>query len=394
MEAPATKEGAGTVLLYGHMDKQPPLTDDWEPDLGPYKPVIRDGKLYGRGGADDGYAIFSCVTAIKGLKEQNVPHGRMVIIIEGCEESGSRDLPIYVDHLKDRIGTPSLVVCLDSGCGTYDQFWLTSSLRGIVVGELRVDILTEGIHSGYASGIAPDSFRILRDTLDKIENKETGEIICPGCEEGIPEESRKMAEEAAEALGDTVWNVMPFVKGAGPLQTRSNADHLLSKTWRAALSITGIEGLPTLESAGNVLRPYTTATLSMRLPPNVDNKKASAALKEALEADPPYNAKVTFKINKAATGWMAPPLAPWLKDTINNASKTFYDGKPFLVIGEGGSIPFMGMLHSKFPDAQFVIAGVLGPNSNAHGPNEFMHIQMSANVTKCVAFVLSEHANQ
>jgi acetylornithine deacetylase/succinyl-diaminopimelate desuccinylase-like protein len=281
-------------------------------------------------------------------------------------------------------------VCLDSGCGNYEQFWLTTSLRGILVGDLHVEILTESIHSGYASGVVPDTFRIANLVISKIEDRLTGKVICPGLEIGVPEVQQKLAEKTAEVLGDSVWTCMPFVEGAHPPQL-SNVDLLLNKTWRPTVSITGVDGLPSLSNAGNVLRKHTTLKLSVRLPPNVDNKKAAVALKTALEADPPYGAKVTFTTEKGANGWMSPDLAPWLSDVITEACGHFFDGKPFCTVGEGGTIPFMGMLHQQFPEAQFVITGVLGPNSNAHGPNEFLHLDLGCKVTKTVAYILAQH---
>src|SRR5262245_26682500 len=158
-----------SVLLYGHLDKQPEFTG-WADGLSPWTPVIRDGRLYGRGGADDGYAIFGSVLAVRALHEQGIAHARCVIVIEAGEESSSPDLPAYIDALADRIGQPSLVVCLDAECGNYEQFWCTTSLRGNLVGTLRVEVLKEGVHSGMASGIAPSSFRIIRQLLARVED--------------------------------------------------------------------------------------------------------------------------------------------------------------------------------------------------------------------------------
>ena len=165
-----------TVLLYGHLDKQPEMSG-WAKGFGPWKPVLKNNKLYGRGGADDGYAIFTSLLAIKILEAQNIPRARCVVIIEACEESGSYDLPFYIDHLKDKLGKPELVICLDSGCGNYDQLWSTTSLRGLVGGELKIEVLDEGIHSGDASGIVPSSFRLLRQILDRIEDPVSGQIL-------------------------------------------------------------------------------------------------------------------------------------------------------------------------------------------------------------------------
>ncbi|HET6604989.1 MAG TPA: M20 family metallopeptidase [Xanthomonadaceae bacterium] len=381
-------QGEDCVLLYGHLDKQPEMTG-WADDLGPWKPVLRDGKLYGRGGADDGYAIFGSLAAIMALQQQKIPHSRCVVIIEGCEESGSYDLPYYVDHLADRIGSPSLVVCLDSGCGNYDQLWCTTSLRGMSGGSLTVSVLGEGVHSGDASGIVPSSFRVLRQLLSRIEDAATGRIQLEELFAEIPPGRLEQARAAAQVLGDAVWDKFPFLPGMRPMHA-DNTELVLNRTWRPALSITGLEGAPALDNAGNVLRPHTSAKLSLRLPPTVDAASAGEVLKRTLLEDPPYGARIEFAQEKSASGWNAPAMAPWLETAIGKASMEFF-GKPPVYMGEGGTIPFMGMLGEKFPGAQFVITGVLGPHSNAHGPNEFLHIATGKRVTASVARVLAEH---
>jgi len=390
IEVPAANGGSDDdcVLLYGHLDKQPEMTG-WDDDLGPWKPVLRDGKLYGRGGADDGYAIYGSLAAILALHEQKLPHSRCVVMIEACEESGSYDLPFYVDHLADRIGKPSLVVCLDSGCGNYEQLWCTTSLRGLAGGNLTVEVLDEGVHSGDASGIVPSSFRLLRQLLSRIEDEDSGRILVDGLHAAIPGERVGQARQAAEVLGTAVYDKFPLLDGMRPMH-EDLAELILNRTWRPALSVTGVGGIPSLDSAGNVLRPHTAVKLSLRLPPTVDGKRAGELLTEALLADPPNGATVRLELEKAATGWNAPALAPWLEKAIDDASRAFY-GKPAMYMGEGGSIPFMGMLGEKFPGAQFMITGVLGPHSNAHGPNEFLHIDMGKKVTASVARVIAEH---
>ncbi len=379
---------ADTVLLYGHLDKQPEMTG-WDPDLGPWLPVIKGDKLFGRGGADDGYALFGSLAAIQALQDQNKPHCRAVILIEACEESGSYDLPYYVDHLAERIGKPSLVVCLDSGCGNYEQLWCTTSLRGLVGGNLRVDVLEEGVHSGDASGIVPSSFRVLRQLLARIEDIETGRVTLDALHVAIPPERIAQAKKAAEVLGTTVYDKFPFVNGMQPALD-DLAELVLNRTWRPALAVTGQEGWPSLSNAGNVLRPFTALKLSMRLPPTADGPAAGHALREALLANPPYGAKVSFQLEKSSTGWNAPAMSPWLSQAIDDASKHAF-GAPAMYMGEGGTIPFMGMLGEKFPGAQFMITGVLGPHSNAHGPNEFLHIPTGKRVTMAVAHVIAEH---
>ncbi|KFL36587.1 M20 family metallopeptidase [Arenimonas donghaensis] len=381
-------QGDDCVLLYGHLDKQPEMTG-WADDLGPWKPVLKGDKLYGRGGADDGYALYGSLTAIRVLQEQGLPHARCVILIEACEESGSYDLPHYVDHLADRIGRPSLVVCLDSGCANYDQLWCTTSLRGLAGGNLKVSVLSEGVHSGDASGIVPSSFRILRQLLSRLEDEATGKIVVEDLFVDIPDERRRQAQRASEVLGTEIWDKFPFLPGMTPM----NADLtelVLNRTWRPALSVTGVDGMPSLSSAGNVLRPHTAVKLSLRLPPTLEPKRAGEVLRRVLEANPPNGCKVEVELEKASTGWNAPALAPWLEHAIDQASQEYF-GAPAMYMGEGGTIPFMGMLGEKFPGAQFMITGVLGPHSNAHGPNEFLHIPTGKRVTSAVAKVIAEH---
>eukprot|EP01119_Soliformovum_irregulare_P009415 TRINITY_DN2270_c0_g1_i1.p1 TRINITY_DN2270_c0_g1~~TRINITY_DN2270_c0_g1_i1.p1 ORF type:complete len:479 (-),score=98.52 TRINITY_DN2270_c0_g1_i1:48-1484(-) len=378
-----------TVLMYGHLDKQPPLTEAWESGLHPYKPVIRDGKLYGRGGADDGYSTYAAVAAVLALRKQKVPHGRIVILIEACEESGSQDLPFYVSQLESRIGVPSLIVCLDSGCGNYDSLWLTTSLRGLVTGNLRVSILTEASHSGHASGVVPSSFRILRQLLSRIEDESTGQILIKDLYVDVPADRLAQNDACAQTLGDDIFEEFAFVEGAGPI-SKDIPQLLLNRCWKPQLSVTGQEGMPPLSNAGNVLRTSTAVKLSMRLPPTKNPKEGIASLKKVLEEAPPYGAQVVFEPEKCSPGWNSPALAHWLEQSVHKASQSFYS-QPANFIGEGGSIPFMGMLGAKFPEAQFMIIGVLGPKSNAHGPNEFLHLSYAKKLNACVASVLADH---
>jgi acetylornithine deacetylase/succinyl-diaminopimelate desuccinylase-like protein len=390
IEVPASDASSGddTVLLYGHLDKQPEMMG-WDSDLGPWQPVLRGDKLFGRGGADDGYAIFGSLAAIQALQEQNISHARCVVLIEACEESGSYDLPAYVDHLAARIGKPSLVVCLDSGCGNYEQLWCTTSLRGLAGGNFSVKVLNEGVHSGDASGIVPSSFRVLRQLLSRLEDETTGKLKVEGLYADIPAERVEQAKKAASVLGNDVFDKFPFLPGMTPMNN-DLTELVLNRTWRPALSITGVDGIPPLSSAGNVLRPFTSVKLSLRLPPTLDGAHAGELLKDALLRDAPYGAQVELTLEKASTGWNAPAQSPWLTNAIEAASQAAF-GKPAMYMGEGGTIPFMGMLGEKFPGAQFMITGVLGPHSNAHGPNEFLHIPMGKRVTACVAHVIAEH---
>jgi acetylornithine deacetylase/succinyl-diaminopimelate desuccinylase-like protein len=387
IEAPG--EIDDTVLLYGHLDKQPEM-EGWAEGLGPWTPVRRGERLYGRGGADDGYSAFGAVSALEALAEQGTRRARCVALIEACEESGSYDLPAYVDHLAARIGRPSLVVCLDSGCGNYEQLWVTTSLRGMVTGTLRVEVLTEGVHSGDASGVVPSSFRILRRLLSRLEDEATGEIRVPELHAAVPPDRLRQAEASAAVLGESVFAKFPFPPGMGPLSSDPTT-LVLNRTWRPWLAITGMDGVPSVRSGGNVLRPYTAAKLSLRLPPTADGNAATARVKAILEAEPPHGARVSFASEAAASGWNAPAFAPWFERAMQDASQAAF-GKPAVAMGEGGSIPFMAMLGERFPAAQFLVTGVLGPGSNAHGPNEFLHLPTAERVTLCVAHVIAGHA--
>lgn len=390
-EVPASEgvNNPNTVLFYGHLDKQPEMVG-WRDDLGPWKPVVEGEKLYGRGGADDGYAVYAAIASLVALEQAGKPHARCVGLIETCEESGSYDLPAYIEQLAPRMGQVDFVVALDSGCGDYERMWVTTSLRGMVCGTLRVDVLEEGVHSGDASGVVPSSFRVARQLINRLENVDTGEILPKDFHCDIPAERQTQAKETAVILGQGIIKKYPFVEGMSAA-TSDPAEALLNRTWRPALSVTGADGLPSVAQAGNVLRPQTTLKLSLRLPPLLNGDQASVAMKAMLEKDPPYHAKVSFTPDQAATGWNAAPTAPWLAEVLSSSSTAYY-GQPSAALGEGGSIPFMGMLGKQYPNAQFLITGVLGPKSNAHGPNEFLHLGYVKKLNACVAEIVTAHA--
>jgi len=395
-DIPARGQGASqkTIVLYGHLDKQPEMAG-WREGFGPWIPVLEEGRLYGRGGADDGYAVFAAISAIKAIDAEGVARPRCLGLIETCEESGSYDLPAYLDALAPRMGEVGLVIALDSGAGNYDQLWVTTSLRGLVNGTLRVDILTEGVHSGDAGGVVPSSFRIARQLLDRVDDSRTGAVkpAAFACE--IPAERLEQAGEAAKILGDSLWKRFPWSccgdeKIFSQPVTTDPTELILNRTWRAALAVTGADGLPLPDSAGNVQRPFTTLKLSLRLPPLVDGETAARSLKELLERDPPYRARVAFE-GSGSTGWNAPSTAQWLADALDAASSQLW-GKPAAYMGEGGTIPFMSMLNAKFPRAQLLVTGVLGPKSNAHGPNEFIDIRYAKKITAATAMVIASLA--
>ncbi len=399
-EVPGTApQVSQTVLMYGHLDKQPEFSG-WRSDLGPWTPKYEDGKLYGRGSADDGYAVYASIAAVQELKRQGVPHPRIVGLIETSEESGSRDLLPYVEALKVRLGDVALVVCLDSGAGNYDQLWLTTSLRGMASGMLKVEILTEGVHSGDASGLVPSSFRIMRQVLDRLEDSATGRMLPASFHCEVPADRVAQARATAAILGEEVYRRFPWAhydcggSSAFALPTTTDpVEALLKRTWQPTLSVTGADGFPTLQDAGNVLRPYTAFKLSLRLPPLVDVAKCVQEMKALLEDNAPYQAKVTWENASGANGWNAPPTVPWFENAMNAASQAQF-GSSCGHIGQGGTIPLMGMLSKGFPKAQMMVCGVLGPKSNAHGPNEFLHVPYAKRLTASVAHVIAAMAQQ
>jgi acetylornithine deacetylase/succinyl-diaminopimelate desuccinylase-like protein len=402
-EVPSTRPGgdapgAPTICLYGHLDKQPEF-NGWRRDLGPWTPKLEDGRLYGRGGADDGYALYAAIAAIEAVDAQGLPRPRCVGLIETSEESGSPDLPPYLDVLRERLGQVSLVVCLDSGAGNYDQLWLTTSLRGNVTGVLKVEVLTEGVHSGDSSGVVPSSFRILRQVLDRLEDSRTGRLLPESFHCAVPADRLEQARATAAILGEEVWRRFPWACGADGAatlpMTSDPVEALVNRTWAPTLSVTGVDGMPDLANAGNVLRPYTAFKLSLRLPPLIDGRQAAQTLKQLLEDNAPYNARVTFEPDgrvgaQGATGWNAPSLAPWLASALDEASLAHW-GARCGYIGQGGTIPLMSMLQQGFPAAQMMVCGVLGPKSNAHGPNEFLHLDYARRLTASVAQVMASH---
>jgi len=394
-EVAATQpQSSQTVLMYGHLDKQPEF-EGWRKDLGPWTPKYEDGKLYGRGGADDGYAVYASIAAVQELKRQNVPHPRIVGLIETCEESGSGDLLPYIDLLRSRMGEVALVICLDSGAGNYDQLWLTTSLRGMASGTLKVEILTEGIHSGDSSGLVPSSFRIMRQVLDRLEDSKTGRLLPASFHCEVPSDRLQQARATAAILGEEVYRRFPWAHydcGGSTVfalpTTTDPTEALLKRTWEPTLSVTGAEGFPALKDAGNVLRPYTAFKLSLRLPPLVDAAQCVQEMKALLEDNAPYQAKVTFEGGGAASGWNAPAIVPWFENALNAASRAHF-GASCGYIGQGGTIPLMNMLSQGFPKAQMMVCGVLGPKSNAHGPNEFLHVPYAKKLTAAVAQVIA-----
>lgn len=391
VESTSAEPSGTTAIIYGHLDKQPPL-GTWSEGLDAFQPVRRGDRLFARGVADDGYAVFSAVLALEALEAEDTPHGRCVVVIEASEESGSPDLEAYLDHLASHLGRVELLICLDSGALSYDRLWVTTSLRGILNVEVTVSVLTRAQHSGSASGVVPSSFRVLRQLLDRVEDAVTGEIRLEALHAAIPQDHVLAARAVAEEFGDVLARDLPTVEGLR-LMGLSAEDRLLRRTWSPTLSVVGMGGIPEPADAGNVLRTSTTAVLSLRLPPSVDTHAAFAALEEVLTHDVPSSAHVTLAAPSLGDGWVAPALAPWLRAALEQASSGAF-GREVGFTGEGGSIPFLASLGKRYPSVQFVAAGVLGPDSNAHGIDEMLDLPMAVGVTNSVISLLAAFERQ
>lgn len=392
VDVPATDAALAdhTVLVYGHLDKQPEM-EPWSPGLGPWKPVLRDDRLYGRGGADDGYAIFAAAIAIRALRESGSRHGRCAILIEASEESSSVHLAEHLQRLLPRIGRADLVIGLDSFCETYDRLWTTTSTRGVCGAVVEIEVCADDPHSGRASGVLPSSFRVLRELLDRIEDSATGDVLLRDAHVALPPHRKAEAAIAAAAFPALSTSFRP-VPGVQPMGADA-AEELVNETWRPALEVIGIDGIPPVADAGNVFRSRLSVKLSLRLPPGADTWRVGEAMRHALETDPPFGASVRVTGGARGPGWESPAFAPWLSSAVDTASRRHY-GAPPASCGVGGTIPFMGMLGEPMPDAQFLLIGVLGPGSNAHGPDEFLHLPTVRRVTSTVADVLQAHADE
>ena len=373
------------ILFYGHLDKQPEMSG-WDDDLGPYTPVIKDGKLYGRGSGDDGYAVFSAISSILAIQKQNLKHPNIQIMIEASEESGSIDLPFYINKYEKDIIKPDMFICLDSGCGDYDRMWLTTSLRGMATGILEVEVLTEGVHSGMAGGIAPSALEIMQHQLQKISTPLQARINLPELKVNIPKARLQQIKEAAAILGENVAKDFPFAATTQALSD-NNTDLITQQTWLNSYAIIGLDGIPSTDDAGNVHIPKLTAKISLRLAPTCDTNKAIESIKQKLELNPPYCAAIKFSPITINNGWHANIASDELSAIFDTASLNYF-GEKCAYMGEGGSIPFINMLQEKFPSSEFVITGVLGPQSNAHGPNEFLHLAAVKKISCCIADIV------
>lgn len=386
----AEMKDAPTILMYGHLDKQPPLTDEWTDGLKPYEPTIKGDKLYGRGGADDGYAFFTSALILKALQLSKLQTARVVLFFETDEESGSKDLVYFLEKNEAKIGKPDLVICLDSGCVDYEHLCMTTTLRGVCNFTLKVEVTDKGVHSGSASGIIPDSFRIGRKLLEQFEVSENGKLLVEEFYVNVPEDKYKQAFDLVNELGGKIDWKFPFLDGVKPT-VEDTFKQYMNRCWMPQLTLISMDGVPNIANAGNVLRPFTTFGFSLRLPPTLDSTKAKKLVEEFfLKVAKPYNAHVTVDVKGSGQGFNCPTYDAKLKANIEEAAKNGF-GKSALYYGEGGSIPFINELNAKFPKSQFIVTGVLGPESNAHGPNEFLHLPYLRKIVLSLAHIVKNY---
>lgn len=386
-DIPATsKEIKQSALIYGHLDKQPEA-QGWTNNRSPFVPSLEGNKLYGRGAADDGYSFYSAMAAVRALKDAGIAHGRITGLIETSEESGSRDMGYWMKEIAPRCGNVGLIVVLDSTCSDYERMWLTTSFRGCINLTLNVKVLERSVHSGSASSIVPDSFRIARSLLSRVEDEKTGEINDPRLNCPIEPERLKQIRATAEIIGANVFSEFPWYKSAHACQT-DVFEAMATRGFKPALCVIGADGLPPCSTAGRVMRQETSLALSMRTPPKLDAKDALDALTEILTANPPYGADVTVTNTSAGDGWMAKMGCEWFDKAIDTSSREVFGCAPAYNC-DGASISTLKRMQSHFESAQMLVTGVLGPQSNAHGPDEMLRLDYLEKLTCVIARVLS-----
>lgn len=377
------------VLVYGHLDKQP-YGSGWNTD--PCDPVIKDGLMYGRGASDDGYAPFSAMLAIKAGQDQGAKMPRIALVLETEEESGSPNLIPLLKIASDSIGKPDACFCMDSGAFDYNQLWMTSSLRGICILDMTVELGKAAYHSGEVGGIVPETFRIVRQLLDRLDDSATGEV-CSELRVETPDWKLKEAEYMVSLSGAEMHNKYAVVDGATYVNQDDLVKMYLGNNWQPNLSITGADGLPPIQLAGNAVRASTSVRISMRLSPIMAPADAEAIIRKKLTENVPYNAKVTLGGGHAGSGWCMKVLSPHLDKNIRDAGAVFFNGKPTGSYGMGGSIPFLSELGTMYPDTEIVAFGLLGPDSNAHGPNEMLHLDYAKRLTCSLAHIIQSVAD-
>lgn len=377
-----------TVMMYGHLDKQPYNAAKWSEGLHPTKAVVKDGWLYGRGGADDGYAPFLALLAVKNAQMQGAKIPRIALVLETEEESGSPSLTKLLETARPIIGNPAYCICLDSGAFDYKRLWLTSSLRGICVVDVNIQAGAQGYHSGETGGIIPETARVARVLMDRVDDSNTGKVLIPELQTEIPTWAKEEAKYIANLSGDRMYKKYNFTPGVEAMGQENLPEMYLNNTWRANASITGADGFPPIKSAGNVVRSKTSYRISMRLPPNCKPVQAVKGMHRALSKETPYNCQIELEGNHTGSGWCMKEQAPWFDKALKDIGTEFYGEKPGSY-GMGGSIPFLSELEIMFPSTNILALGIIGEKSNAHGPDEGMNLDYTKRLLCCVSHLLT-----
>ena len=376
------------VLTYGHLDKMPHLDPaGWSEGLSATNPVVRNDKVYGRGTNDDCYEGFVVVTAVKYLEEHNIPHPRVIMLMETGEESGDEEIVRYLHKLRPELGDVGVVLVIDAEAEDYKTLWCCKSLRGVAMGVLTVEHLRQPCHSGMATGLVPDTFRICRMLLSRLEDEQTGEVKLKEAHVDIPEAARQQLHSIAQQLGESCVEIVDRLPGAQLLST-DLTQLLINKAWLPGLAVTGQDGLPVLEQGSNVIRTKTALKLSMRLPPGVDSKKFNLLMKQVLEADPPYGARVQYEIVDGGDGWYGKDFNEVTASSLSRASQAVFGQDP-LFYGEGGSIPLCNLLEELWPNAEIIVTGAAGVDSNAHGFDESLNLPYTSKFTAVLTSFLA-----
>lgn len=393
VEIPPTKgyENSAAMAFYGHFDKLPE-TGEWQEGLGAWTPVLKNNCLYGRGSADDGYSFYLMGVCVAALKTLNHAHPRIIGIFETQEESGSKDLPYYLNLIHDRLGSVNAFFILDNSCSDYERLWTVSSLRGVIKGTLKVKVLSHGVHSGAYSGIVPDAYGIAQHLLSRVYDPLTSEVKIPSCLAKIPDTCQQQLQNVGNILGDQIWNRAPLLPGVSPISTQPD-ELLLQNTWKPALTITGISGIPVPENAGNIIHGDVALTLSMRVPPLIDLKQAVNDLNQLLTTDIPFGCEVSLTSISAEPGWASFHTDSKIQELLSKASECHF-GKPLATTGQGGSIPIVNEFEKHLPNTALVVTGALGTDSNAHAPNEFLNMNYAKKLTAVIAQVICDFTDQ
>ena len=392
--APSKQVGSIRIVTYGHLDKQPYHSEEWEEGLHPTTPVEKNGYLYGRGAVDDGYNFFTVLAVLKAFQELRIPHDEFLLFYECNEESGCTDIAHYLNKLKEQIGAPDVMFCLDEGSVSNQMFSLSTSLRGALNFSLKVSVLEKSMHSGVASGIVPSSFRIARELLERIESGKTGEMV-PELQVPVPEQKLKEASANAKLNGSGIHTSLCMCKGVQPV-TLNLEELYLNNVWKAQMEVIGQGGIPSLAQAGNVLRDHTELLVSLRTPPTLSCTAAFDTIKNILTSQVPYNAKVEVEMESFGDGWFSGHLSAALISTVDKHSMEVF-GNPALLYGSGCTIPFIHLIQQQLPKTLLLVTGADLPDSGIHGPNERLDIEFLVRFAKtfaCILVDLSKTINQ